>query len=331
VRFIEVLVETLLSPVGVRRADELVLVVEALFQSLVAGLRFEDAARLLRRLRDSIPSSALPQLRDALARMAGPARLSPLQEAIATSEKPPEEAEALLLLLAPAVVPTALDFLLAAPRDEAREFYAGVLVKIGRPALDPIVARLGSAEDASRIALVRTLGRLHDPGAVEALASELRRAAPAVRREIVRALGAIPGTESTGLLLQVGLEDEDVGCRILALRCLGQKADQLGQDQLLGRIQARDSGIGKEERDLLFVALGRVGDDRVLPFLERLLKPSWIPGRWNRDDARRAAGALARMRGPKARALLDEFAQSRRGDVAEICTLAILDAGRGQR
>jgi HEAT repeat protein len=135
--------------------------------------------------------------------------------------------------------------------------------------------------------------------------------------------------EGCTVLFEVALDDKDESCRILALRGLQNTMPPGAQERLIERIHA--SGVGDEERELLFLALGKVGDDSVIPFLTSRLKPSWIPGRWKAAEARRAAAALAQLGRPMALETLARFEQSRRAELAEICTRAMLEVGRRGR
>ena len=47
--------------------------------------------------------------------------------------------------------------------------------------------------------------------------------------------------------------------------------------------------------------------------------PSWIPGRSDRDNWRRAAAALAQIGTPAAIEVLETFARSRRPELSRIC------------
>jgi HEAT repeat protein len=328
-RFIEVVVATIMSPPGLRRADELVVIIETCFQRLIDEGHLEEAVRLLRRLKDSLPPGAMPGLLEALGRMASGDRLRPLAKALDASEAPHEHARPLLLLLKEAVIPTLLDFMADAGNAEAQHFYASLLTEIGVPALAASIEcfRLGDAE--TKLLLAPVLGKLGGPEAAGALAAELQGGDASLRRELVRALGMVRDEQAGKTLFQIALGDVDESCRILALRALRHSMTSDAQARLIERIG--ESGVTDEERDLLYLALGRVGDDGVIPFLTKMLKPSWLPGRWNASEARRAASALARLGTPQALGVLEDFASSRRSSLAEICTRAMLEAQRKPR
>lgn len=325
-RFIEVVVATIMTEPGIRRNDELVTIVETCFQRLIEQDQIEEATRLLRRLKDSVPAGALPSLLAAVGRMASADRLRPLAKALEVGEASHEEARLLFLVLQPADIPALLDFLEQGTAPEAQRFYTAILEEIGSPALADAIERFHGGASEAKLLLAPLLGKLGGPEAAQALAAGLAETDPALRRELVRALGMVRDQEGSRVLFQVALDDQDERCRILALRSLHRTMTPAAQGRLIERIG--DSGVGDEERELLFTALGQVGDENAIPFLTSRLKPSWIPGRWKATEARRAAAALARIGTPAALETLEELAQSRRKELAEICNRAMLETRR---
>ena len=122
-----------------------------------------------------------------------------------------------------------------------------------------------------QLLLAPLLGRMGGSEAAEVLAAGLQGADLTLRRELVKALGMVRDRVGCDALFEVAIGDEDESCRILALRGLRNTMPAGAQERLIERIHA--SGVGNEERELLFVALGRVGDDSVIPFLSSRLKP----------------------------------------------------------
>jgi hypothetical protein len=328
-RFIEVVVASITTEPGIRRADELVTIIETCFQRLVEHSQLETATRLLRRLKDSVPAGAMPLLLPAVSRMASSDRLKPLAKALEVGDASHEEARPLLLALQPADIPALLDFLEEGSALETQRFFAAIMAEIGTPVLTGVIERFRAGKPETQLLLAPLLGKLGGSKAAEVLALGLHGADSTLRRELIRALGMVRDLESSRALLQVALDDEDESCRILALRALQNTMAPDAQERLIERIGA--SGVGDEERELLFVALGKVGGDDVIPFLTSRLKPSWIPWRWNATEARRAAAALAQLGRPAALETLEHFAQSRRNELAEICTRAMLETQKGSR
>lgn len=328
-RFIEVLVATITTEPGMRRSEELVTIIETCFQRLIESGQLEEATRLLRRLKDSVPVGAMPSLLPAVGRMASADRLQSLAKAIALGEVSHEEARLLLLALQPADIPALFEFLEDGSAPEAQRLYTAVLAEIGIPALEGAIEHFRRGELETKLLLAPLLGKLGGSEAARALASGLDGADPTLRRELVRALGMIRDEESSRALFQIALDDQDVSCRVLALRALQNIMTPADQGRIIDRIG--ESGVGDEERELLFIALGKVGNDSAIPFLTSRLKPSWIPGRWKASEARQAAAALAQLGTPAALGTLEDFAESRRTELAEICTRALLEARRRSR
>jgi HEAT repeat protein len=328
-RFIEVVVATITTEPGMRRSDELVTIIETCFQRLVEQGQIEQATRLLRRLKDSVPAGVMPSLLTAVGRMSSTDRLRPLAKAIEAGEASHEETQPLFLALQPADIPALLDFLEEGLAPEAQRFYAAVLAEIGTPALSVAIERFRRGKPETQLLLAPLLGKLGGSQAAGALAASLRGAEPTLRRELVRALGLVRDEEGSRALIQVALDDRDASCRILALRALQNSITPAAQGRLIERIG--ESGVADEERELLFTALGKVGDETAIPFLTSRLKPSWIPWRWKAIEARRAAAALSQIGAPAALEMLEHLAQSRRTELAEICTRAMLEARRRSR
>jgi HEAT repeat protein len=94
-------------------------------------------------------------------------------------------------------------------------------------AAGPLLARLPQEQDEDvEVEIVRSLGRIGDPRAVEALAERARggsffsRVPPALRVEAVRALGEVGGEAATGVLRRL-VRDRNVRIREAAQKALG--------------------------------------------------------------------------------------------------------------
>jgi hypothetical protein len=329
-QFVNALIGALFSAPGLRRLEELVQLVEACQQRLLEDGHLKLAVQLLRYLRGKLPAQGVAPIRAALLRMAGAQRLLPLHERIEKGACDLEDAAALLALLRPAVAESAVQLLERSLEEAARRFYAQFLVQLGAEALPPLLERFREAGDDVRAALAGVLGRLREPRAAQALREALPAAKGGLRREIVRALSQHAGGEAEAALLEVALRDPDAGCRILALRSMGSRGARVAQRALVERIRSRGfDAVPAEEKDLVFATLGRVGDDAIVPFLEGMLQPSWLPGLGRRDHQLRAALALSRLGTEAALAVLERLSRSRRADLAQICERALLEARRG--
>jgi HEAT repeat protein len=257
--------------------------------------------------------------------MAHPDRLVVLRELVEAKACDPQVVHSLLVQLGHHSVPAVCEFLEQSTSERSRRVYAGVLAEIGEPAVLVVVERFRRGSGSPRGAFALALGGLRGEIVVSTLLEGLSEPDGAVRREVVRALAAQTSARATAALLRIGLEDPEAGCRIIALRGLGRSRTQLNPQKLLERIEsAQYASLDAEEKDLLFRALGTIGDENVVvPALRKVLTPSWIPGRQRRDDWERAAAALAGHGSAGALGVLEELTRSRRSDLASVCATAL--------
>jgi len=331
--FIEAVFATMRSDAEGKRGERLVQMIEAGMQRCLDSGRWKMATEILRRLRGSLPAPYPPLLRKAAERMATSERLRPLHDALERGECPPADAEAVLAGMAPLGLGAVCELLAATRSEHTRRFYADLLAKTGAQALPALLPAFQQTSDELRPLLIGVLGRIRDPLAGVTLVEALPAASGGTRREVVRALTLHQSDAGIAeQLLRVALDDTDGACRVIALRGLARGTGPAAQQRVLARIQARNfSGLPDEEKDLLFAALGRVGDDSAVPFLRGLLKPGWLFGGADRESWRRVAFALARLATPEALRTLEEHADSRHPDLARICTEALLQARRSSR
>lgn len=322
--FVEAIFETLHSPVGQRRPEDVVRLVEECFQRLVSDLRLEEARRVLEHLAQRPPERARRLLRDAIGRMVDPDRLAPLHDAVEAGRGDRAQIGRLLARMSPFVCETACVFLGRATQEPTRRFYADLLVHVGRPALQPVLEHLAGAPPEARWTFVRILGRMRAPEATAALLEALPEADAPLRREIARSLAQIRSPKALAALLDLGLDDADRRTRVIALRGLGGARSGLDPRRLLERIRSvRFAGLGDEEKDLLFDALGGVGGGGAVPFLREILSPRWWDWRSRPAEWRRAAKALAAIGTADAREVLRRGADARRRALAEACAEAL--------
>jgi hypothetical protein len=312
--------DALVAGASAARVVEAVQLLEATFQRLLVEERFDVASELLRQMNAPRVGPADLAIRQALDRMAHPKQLAQLHRALETGACEPDEAKFLLLGLGECAVEPVCALLADSNDEKIRRFYADVLVEIGSPALEPVVAHLRSTHSELQCQFVRVLGQLREPAAAEALIEVLGTEDPSARREAVRALATIGGALAVTRLLELALEDPDSSVRVVSLICLGEARAQLDYEQIGARIKSFEfSRLSHEEKDLLFQALAAAGGADAIPDLRRRLQPSWIPGRSDRDNWRRAAAALAQIGTPAAIEVLEGFSRSRRPDLSRIC------------
>lgn len=327
--FLEALFSVSGSSLGVQHAAALCQLVEVSYQRCLEGGRWKMASEILRRIKSDLPG-ALTGLTRAAERMASSERLRPLHEALESRSLGASDAHGLLKWMLPECLPAVCEGLVRARTDTTRKVYVEFLIGAGADALPRVLSVFEQGGPGAE-ALVSVLARVRAPEAARALAAAVSRASGAQRRELVRALGLQQVfVEASERLLEIALEDPDRACRVIALRGLARGAGSRAQERVLERLQSRAGlALDDEEKDLLFAALGRVGDDTAVPFLRRMLKPGWLFASGDTEAWRRAADALARLASPEALRTLEEFAESRHPDLAQICTSALLGVRRG--
>jgi hypothetical protein len=318
--FVAALFHAFESPVGERRLDELVVVIESTVLSLIREHRFDLAAEIMPWMRDRAAVFARATLGEAFPRMGQAERLAPLHAAVEAAPVDPSPIQALIVAMGADGAAAVCAFLRRATKPQVRRFYVDVLAKLGRDIAPLVLTEFSNAGEEIRPSFARVLGLLREERAVQALVRCVASPNVLVRREVVRALGMIGGRESLDSLLPVALSDSDGSCRIVALRALSRGEIRLEQRNLLERIQSRDfASMHTEEKDLLFDVVAATGNDEAVPILERMLKGGWIVGRPEPADQRRAARTLRGLGSPLAKSVLLHLRNSRRRSLAAIC------------
>ena len=325
--FVDALFDSVTSPTHAEQPENLVEVFEAYFYRLVREHQIGVAAEVLEQLRSPSSSAAASLFAPSVARIAQADRLVALHEALEARTSSAKDAVSLLVLLGPEALDAVCSFLEQTRSERLRRMYADVLLRIGGPATPRVIERFRSASGDARRTYARALGGLEGEAVVTALLGARSEPDPAIRREVVRALATQHDARAGGALLQIALEDTEPESRMIALRGLEGTRTQLNYQALLQRIQSRQYRLlPSEEKDLLFRALGTIGDNDVVPLLQKILRHSWIPGRTQRDDWPRAASGLARLGTPSALDVLEAGSKHRQRELASICASALRTA-----
>ena len=321
--FLDSLFSLFQTPLGARRREDLGLIIERLFNSSLQRLELSTAVGLFERLvsNERVPAELIERLS---ASVGDSTALEKLGAAFEAGIEDPELAIQLFVLMSPASVETLCTLFEAAQSARARRFYALALERIGEPAAVRAVSGFRNSGGDLRRAYPKVLAPIKSPIVLRGLLESIADADQSVRREVVRALGVQGEANAVQALLRVALFDDDSGCRVIALRCLGAQRNDLGHEALLERIQSRHfSGLPDEEKDLLFLALGAVGTDDIVPAMAAILKSGWNPFKRSHSDWKRAASALARLGTPAAQQFLQNAVRSRNRELSERCFEAL--------
>lgn len=322
--FVDALFDSVTAPTHGDQRENLVEIFEAYFYRLVRERQVDVAAQVLEQLRSPSSSAAASLFEPSLARIAQADRLVALHEALEARTSNAKDVASVLALLAPESLDAVCTFLEQTKSERVRRLYADVLVRLGGPATLRVIERFRSTSGDARRTYARALGGLEGEAIVTTLLDAHSEPDPAIRREVVRALATQHDARAGGALLQIALEDAEPDSRIIALRGLASTRTQLNYQDLLRRIQSRQyHSLPSEEKDLLFRALGTIGDNDVVPLFQKILRNSWIPGRTHRDDWPRAASGLASLGTPRAHDVLEAVSGHRHRELASICASAL--------
>ena len=219
----------------------------------------------------------------------------------------------ILELMGTVAVDGAMTRLLAARSNATRKTFSIALVRIGAPALPSVLALLKDGRWQVVFTAVAILGEMGNRGAVKALALTLHHPDARVRREAIRVLAKLGGTEATALLLSlVADKDQDQATALQAITWLGQSRNQMALQPLIELVQKRDL-LGKSHplKKQALLAIGQIGERRSLDLLFAVVrKRSWIaPGR-GMELKLTALEAIAAVGGEQARQFLQSLVTS---------------------
>lgn len=120
---------------------------------------------------------------------------------------------------------------------------------------------VGDADPEVRLAAVRALGRIGDPGVVGLLADVLENGDPSLRRAVVDAFGSLgealrdTGEPAAKAMLLGLLDDRDPEIRLAAVRALGRIGDAEPVGRLVGLLEVGDAPLRRGVAE----ALGEIG------------------------------------------------------------------------
>ncbi len=153
-----------------------------------------------------------------------------------------------------------------------RKTLIDALVSLGKDNIEVLAAGLKSGQWYIVRNVAAILGRIGDKKALEYLKQAVKHPEPKVRREVVRALGMVGGPKAGEILLEV-LDDTDPQIRMAALRYLPQAQNYSVLDVLVEVITRPDfEEKALSEKRVFLEVLAEIGQEKVMPFMIKLLK-----------------------------------------------------------
>jgi len=163
-----------------------------------------------------------------------------------------------------------------------RKAAAEALVKIGEPAVEPLLKKLCDEEYNVREAAAEALGNIGDTKAVGPLIKRLDDKAWCVRRAAAEALGNIGDTKAVEPLIKA-LRDIDKNIHKAAARALGNIGDTKAVEPLIKALG--DGKLNVNVREAAARALGKIGDTRAVEPLIKALGDEENYVRWFAAEA----------------------------------------------
>jgi HEAT repeat protein len=145
------------------------------------------------------------------------------------------------------------------------------LVKMGQPAVEPLIAALRDPRPLVSMHAAEALGQIQDVRAVEPLIAALSDPRDGVRMFAARALGQLGDARAVEPLV-VALRDPHRNVSTEAIQALGHTGDARAIEPLMhlawDGYDETDRADAIDARAIL--ALGKIGDEQMLPKLERV-------------------------------------------------------------
>ena len=172
-----------------------------------------------------------------------------------------------------------------------RQAAAEALVKIGAPAVEPLIAALKDKDSDVRYAAAKALGEIKDPRAVEPLIAVPKDYYSGVRYAVTEALVKIGAPAMEPLIAALKDKDsKDSDVRQAAAEALGEIKDPRAVEPLIAALKDEDSDV----RAAAAYALGEIKDPRAVEPLIAALKDG------DSDVRKAAAKALGEIKDPRA-------------------------------
>jgi len=225
-----------------------------------------------------------------------------------------------------------LDALARERRVRDRRKLIDVIAALEPQDISPIVKRLNDHRWYVVRNMMLLLGELGNQDAPEAIAPQLPTADVRVCKEAIRALARVGGDRAAGLIVAM-LEHDNVEIRLSAIRNASEACGVRAVPALV-RIAKRKELLRRNdpERIAAVQALGRIGSGDAVPVLADILTEKTLWARASRTElVRNGAAALAQIRTPSARAVLEEGVGAKPKVQREACSAALANCSGSWR
>jgi len=205
----------------------------------------------------------------------------------------------------------------------ARKSLAAALLRIGPPAVPPLLAMLKDERWYVVRNMVAIIGEIGCRNSVYALRPAVNHEDSRVRKEAIRALVKTGGKDAESIIIDL-LDDDDESIVRHAIMSLGILKSTTAILSLISITKKRDIFTKRlaMKKDAI-QALGRIGDKRATPHLLTVLEAHcWLP--WNRwDDLKVVAATALGQLGDEAALPVLKSNASRGGRLGRACSEAV--------
>jgi HEAT repeat protein len=212
--------------------------------------------------------------------------------------------------LHPRALDTLAPLLLAHLPDPYEKIFEDAMVVLSRRDPGPLVVLTDHSDDRMVARLVPVLYRVGGPAVVECLMRLTRHSSAPVRRLALKTV--FHGRMSPPAQLFQLIDDPDEAVRRIILKQLGRERDPVAEQLLVSYLKSRRFDAGQTDYMTdCFKALGKCGSQQCVAFLkERLMRRKWMPGALVDSERRAAALALAALKIPEARQVIQQAGRS---------------------
>jgi HEAT repeat protein len=196
------------------------------------------------------------------------------------------------------------------PNDKYRHDTLAALGHLGGDeAFNLLMENLSTTDIPTLINTIHALGRLGDQRATPSLINQLTSQNSNIRYRTIEALRRIKDPRAYSALLDMAQNDSDKICQNEAIRALGKLKDPSVYSfflSILKKHPSHDEGFSPIIYPATILALGDLGDDRIVPLFIKLLHKTALIER-KTSEANALAIALGKIGTPKAQKALDEY------------------------
>lgn len=318
---------------------EILGIIDNIFESLLLRGDFVHAKAILEFFQEmldpakNLPQPLIDQIQKAKVQSANPKRMGMLEKIL--NEADPEQLESFASLMTffdSKLVPSLVELLGSVDKMKARRVLCDILVRLGATEIDFLITKLEDDRWYLVRNLIYVLGKIGDPKVLKGFPRLMQHKDPKIRKEALHALDMIEDPKTNILLMKV-LNDPDLSNRLFALRTLTKRKAQEALEPLLQILVSKEFEEKElQEKKEIFDSIAKIGGDKVVPQMQRLLQIRWSLFKNARSEEMGlcAAFALQRIATPAAVEALRDGIDSKSKSVREACirALDLLKAGK---